>query len=155
MKLQINSLEALERLIGGDTEVELEIRNNIVQAFAKKHLKAIVNEGSIQHVAHALDKNLSSQAEAIITAKFGTLTGQYWNGKFVLNDTCKAALNNAADSAFRSHLMNVLADSEKKMSERYSEQYISDMINRTVDAEVAKRIQLGVEARLNAIKNSI
>ena len=155
MKLQINSLAALERLIGGDTEVELEIRNSIVQEFAKKHLKAIVNEGSIQKVAHALDEMLSSQAEAIITAKFGTLSHQYWNGKFVLNDTCMAALNDAADSAFRSYLMNALADSEKKMSERYSEQYISDMINSKVDAEVAKRIQLGVEARIDAIRNSI
>lgn len=27
MKLQINSLAALERLIGGDTEVEIEVRN--------------------------------------------------------------------------------------------------------------------------------
>jgi hypothetical protein len=39
IKLQINSLDALERLIGGDNEVELELRNWVVQAFAKKHLK--------------------------------------------------------------------------------------------------------------------
>jgi len=44
MKIQINSLEALERLIGGDTQVEIEIRNSIVQEFTKKYLKALVNE---------------------------------------------------------------------------------------------------------------
>ena len=38
-KIQINSLEALERLIGGDTELEIEVRNSIVQEFAKKYLK--------------------------------------------------------------------------------------------------------------------
>ena len=41
MKIQINSLEAVERLIGGDTEVEIEVRNSVVQEFAKKHLKAV------------------------------------------------------------------------------------------------------------------
>lgn len=43
MKIQINSLEALERLIGGDTEVEIDIRNSIVQKFANRHLKGVVN----------------------------------------------------------------------------------------------------------------
>ena len=39
--IQINSLEALERLIGNDAELEINIRNAIVQKFTKKHLKAI------------------------------------------------------------------------------------------------------------------
>ena len=44
MKIQINSLKALERLIGGDNELEIEIRNSIVQEFTKKHLKSIYND---------------------------------------------------------------------------------------------------------------
>lgn len=43
MKIQINSLAALERLIGGDTELEIEIRNSVIQAFSKKHLKDVAN----------------------------------------------------------------------------------------------------------------
>ena len=35
--LQINSLKALERLIGGDSELEIGVRNSIVQEFSKKH----------------------------------------------------------------------------------------------------------------------
>lgn len=49
LTIQINNLEALERLIGGDTEIELEIRNNIVQAFTKKYLKQLVNEAQIKY----------------------------------------------------------------------------------------------------------
>jgi hypothetical protein len=41
MKIQINSLEALERLIGGDNELEIDIRNSVVQDFSKKHLKSV------------------------------------------------------------------------------------------------------------------
>jgi hypothetical protein len=155
MKLQINSLEALERLIGGDSEVELEIRNNIVQEFTKKHLKALVNEGSIQKVANAIDKRLRDKAEEIIVDKFGIESGNYWNSKFTLNDTAKAALNDAADSAFRSHIIRLFAETERRMAERYSEQYISEQITRVVDANVNKRIAEGVKERLDAIKNSI
>lgn len=44
VKIQINSLEALERLIGGNTEVEIELRGAIVQEFAKKHLKGVATD---------------------------------------------------------------------------------------------------------------
>jgi len=33
---------AVEALIGGNTEAEIEIRNSIVQAFAKRHLRDVV-----------------------------------------------------------------------------------------------------------------
>ena len=44
VKIQINSLEALERLIGGDTQLEIDLRNSIVQEFSKKYLKAVAAE---------------------------------------------------------------------------------------------------------------
>lgn len=42
--IQINSLEALERLIGKDNELEVSIRNSIVQDFSKHYLKSVANE---------------------------------------------------------------------------------------------------------------
>ena len=42
--VQINSLEALEKLIGGDSDVEVKIRNSVVQNFTKKYLKSIAHE---------------------------------------------------------------------------------------------------------------
>lgn len=47
MKIQINSLEALERLIGNDTAMEIELRSRIVQEFAKEHLKAVAKSETI------------------------------------------------------------------------------------------------------------
>ena len=43
IKLQLDS-SALERLIGGDSEIEVELRSNVVQAFAKRHLKGVIEE---------------------------------------------------------------------------------------------------------------
>lgn len=42
IKIQLNSLEALERLIGGNTELEMELRNSVAQDFTKKYLKGLV-----------------------------------------------------------------------------------------------------------------
>ena len=42
MKLTINA-EALERLIGGDSDIEIEIRQQIADQFCKRHLKSLIN----------------------------------------------------------------------------------------------------------------
>lgn len=44
------TIPVLERLIGGDSAVEVELRKSIVQEFTKRHLVAVANElkGSIE-----------------------------------------------------------------------------------------------------------
>ena len=54
--IQINSIEVLERLIGGNTELEVDLRNSVAQAFATKHIKkfqAVLDE-AIQKEIEAL-----------------------------------------------------------------------------------------------------
>lgn len=61
-KIQINSLAALERLIGGDTALELELRSSVAAAFAEKHLKNLVREtadaGLTDSVRELLDREM-------------------------------------------------------------------------------------------------
>ena len=63
MKIQINNLAALERLIGGDSELEIEIRNSVVQDFTKKHLKPIATEAFLTNYAYALAKQVKAEIE--------------------------------------------------------------------------------------------
>lgn len=58
MKIQINSLDALERLIGGDTDVEIEIRQSVVEIFSKKYLKSIVSEPLMKATKESLLKEV-------------------------------------------------------------------------------------------------
>jgi hypothetical protein len=44
VKIQINHLEALERLIGNNSDLEVELRNNVVDKFEKKYLKGLAAE---------------------------------------------------------------------------------------------------------------
>jgi hypothetical protein len=58
VKIQINSLEALERLIGGDTQLEIDIRQSIVQEFSKKYLKNVATEEVVRNAKHATQKDV-------------------------------------------------------------------------------------------------
>jgi len=61
MKIQIASLAALERLLGNDTELEIDIRNSVVQAFATKHLKAVVNTDTMAKVTSMVKKEINEK----------------------------------------------------------------------------------------------
>ena len=60
-KIQINSLDALERLIGGDTELEIEVRNSVIQKFAEKHLKPLANSSAFKKIEDQLRKDAADQ----------------------------------------------------------------------------------------------
>lgn len=151
MKLQINSLAALERLIGGDTEVELEIRNNIVQEFAKKHLKPIADSPNI----NSIKADLLQQAITIVTAEIGTLSGQYWNQKVVLKkevrDELVSTAKTTAQAAIQEAIMQGVAQARADVTPESIKARIDAQVKSTVDAE----IKAGVSARLRAIAAGI
>ena len=63
IKIQINSLEALERLIGGDNELEISIRDNIVQEFTNKYLKGLVNSDKIKEASWSINQKIRNCVE--------------------------------------------------------------------------------------------
>jgi len=119
MKIQINSLAALERLIGGDSNVELEIRENIVQEFAKKHLKPLANDElikkhkeDIQRDISAVSSAVSQEVEHITAAEFGQFKKDSW-GKptgFILSPEVKETVVNSAREQFRPMLAQLVEE---------------------------------------------
>lgn len=83
MKIQINTLEALERLIGGDTQLEMDIRQNIVEAFTKKHLKSLVNSEVIKQSSKIMQDEIekifqnSSRYGQVISDKYKEILSNY------------------------------------------------------------------------------
>lgn len=61
IKIQINSLEALERLIGGDSEIEIQIRNSIVHEFTNKHLKSLATTKIMMDTEQAIKNDIEKQ----------------------------------------------------------------------------------------------
>ncbi len=82
LTLQINSLEALERLIGGNSEVEIEIRSRVVQEFSKRHLKAVATSLPMQQKLAEINASILKASEERIVQEFGTFKKDVW-GKVV------------------------------------------------------------------------
>lgn len=160
VKIQINSLEALERLIGGDPSLEFDIRNNVAQNFAAKHLKAFANSEAIK----GLEKRVT---DMVFTKK------QY--NKTELNPNFKKKIEDAADTLFKDLINDKLAKLErsvydtmnKKLDEfdntvrdeiirSITSEKMQDIINKKVDHKLKTMMKLLVEQDdPKAIVNSV
>ena len=70
VKIQINNLEALERLFGikDGEDISIELRGNIVQEFTNKHLKGIANDDAIKKAILEVKDNIALRVnDALVT----------------------------------------------------------------------------------------
>jgi hypothetical protein len=154
MKLQLNSLAALERLIGGDTEIELDIRNNIVQAFAGKYLKDVANSNAFKtSLANAQKKILELVKEEYTKVIEGSgiasiKKGEYWNSPraIVLSNDIKVEIG----CTVRDHLEAVVAEEVERAMKKFDSDYFERKINSYVTDTVNTRIRDGVRAKMEA-----
>ena len=90
MKIQLDE-KALERLIGGDSDIEVELRSDVVQAFAKRHLKGVIEEKYLDEVK----KEISAYK---------------WGNSFVLNTEIKQKINDEVKKAIKEEIKNIVKD---------------------------------------------
>lgn len=132
-KIQINSLEALERLIGGDTELEIEIRNSVVQNFADKHLKSVANTKNF--------KDLETAIQNYIKDTFLKEEGGTWSSKkLVFKDDIlqqfKASLVNQAQTVLNEKVKEAL---ETVGAKKRIEDTVNNAVERIVN-EIESKI---------------
>lgn len=75
IKIQINSLEALERLLGGSTDMEIELRQAIAVEFTKKHLKPLATSDAVQLIATELREQVGAIRDEV-RKKISTLLAE-------------------------------------------------------------------------------
>lgn len=125
-KIQINSLEALERLIGNDNELEIEIRNSIVAEFAKKHLKSLATTDLVSNAAAAVQNEIKEEF-------FETVKTSHWGSGTVI---------------FKKEILNELKESLKAEARVILNQVVSEAIEETKTYET-------VQTRLSEASNWI
>jgi len=134
---------ALERLIGGDTEVEISIRNGVIQDFAKKKIKAFYNDKllqeTIQGYCDQLAAEIKNQVGLVVSQRYGDAGGQ-------LLDQIKTRIEEFVQKTLDTRIKKMI---DEKV-ESYK-QWIGSEINRRtrgfIDATIEKRIQEGIEER--------
>lgn len=154
VKIQINSLEALERLIGGDTELEIEIRQSVVENFSKKHLGKLANE-------EMMKKTSSAIINEIHKTFFDTIKGSGWSSpdriifkqeyldklRVDLNYEAKQTLNKVVAQAIETMNNKETIDTALTRATEYivstlTEANLNARLNRMVDAKLKERFGL-------------
>jgi len=155
VKLQINSLQALERLIGGDSELEFEIRQSVVENFTKKHLTTIANSELI--------KNASAAVKTEIHRTFfdTVISGSGWNSseqivfkkeyldnlKYELTYSAKQTLNKVVEDVIEEAKTKEKIEAALDTAANYivntlTESNLTARLNRMVDAKLKERLGL-------------
>lgn len=99
LKLIISNPDVLDRLIGGDTELELELRQCAAAEFAKRHLKSIINDEKLiqleKNIKKDFNRALKNEKEELLK-EFGAYKrqGSYF-AEFVLDDNIKAKIKSS------------------------------------------------------------
>jgi hypothetical protein len=119
-KIQINSVAAIERLIGGDSEVELELRRSIVVEFSKRYLKEVVADPAIRKATNDILVGVQkSMAEQIAVVKTD------WRGQIEkvtfpeeVQAEIKKQTRKALDSLLNEHLLAIRDEILKEFREK-------------------------------------
>jgi hypothetical protein len=156
------SLKDLIALLGGTEQATLELRQGIAQTFSDKYLKGVVTDEVLT--------NAKKLAKDAIDTEFGV--GTYRNGAKVLElqerfkkylttafDDCveevvgvkplKALVRERYNAAVVQIQEQIDSDYKKLMSD------VEGLLVRAVDAEVARRIERGVDEKLEALRKAI
>lgn len=147
IKIQLNSLEALEKLISGDEKLEFEIKNSVIQSFVTKHLKGIANEETVKNAEIAIRKELDS---TFFTRSYSnyTLKQEYaseirknvdWKIREV---AIEYANSESGIEKLRTEIHNKLQSISRSIEEEFASQEIERRLNLMVEKRIKERLGL-------------
>ncbi len=149
VKINMSAAE-LNKFIGEDSEVAMELKSNVIQEFAKRHLKGIINDDGFKKIERSIRTYFTKQFEKNI----GEYKRIQYNNVFVPNDVIKDAIDSYVSLAVR----RFWEERETELvSEMLTGKRIKDMEDRIVDRMTerylkSKRMKLleRVEASLSS-----
>jgi hypothetical protein len=162
--LQLNG-PALERLIGGSAEVEVALRQQVVESFSLKYLKELINSTALQPVANALlaevKKHISEEVWDSKTGRWATTV----NDK--VHDLISRAIAQSIDATVSQQMIEkAMEQAVAKIDERlaiYSQRMVTmaeskaasviqslpGLAEKALDKAFEERVRLEVQRRLD------
>lgn len=143
VKLQINSLQALERLIGGDSELELELRRNVADVFIKNHYQAIAREMA--------EAGLNDTIGAFLKKEFVDVVRENYKDKLILKGEFKTLIQKAVKEEVDFQVKTAVIEAAKE---------IKRMVQESADEKIAQLVlhfanHLAPDVREKAITQAI
>lgn len=143
------SAEALVAMIGGNTEVEIEVRNGIIQEFAKKHLTPLVNDEKIKDLYRRITTNLQETVNDALQPHLQPyFTKDSWSSKITLNKKFTEEIKDVARRVVDETIHAIVADEVAKID-------IESLLQRRIDFAVKSRIDSGIAAELKKVSEQL
>ena len=139
MRLELN-LPALERMLAGDSEIEVHLRHQIVEEFAKKHLIAIQKDETFKEML----KLYQAQQGAAVQAEIAAMRASMQGGNSGLRWSFEEPFKQAFEQLMKTHLER----SKKELDEAIlsAARIMSRELTGMVRAEIQKEIKAQFEA---------
>jgi len=166
MIVQLN-LPALERLIGGDTQIEVELRHQIVEEFARKRLKALCQDPVLAKMAQSIQNEIEAYVgKEVWDQRTGKFKVQIQDTVFELiqkatEDAIKRIASEcwddmvrtyeqAADSRITRYELKLLGEANARIQKALAR--IDEGLDKRLDEAFEKRVSAEVQRRLTVAK---
>lgn len=130
MKLYL-SVDALERLMGGDSEAEIRVRNSVVQEFARRHLKAVANSEAMRLAEQTVKKTIDDE----FVEKRGVFG-------VTLSEEYREAIKNEVREKFGSALFQAIGEVRNELHEeiKTAVSEVRDRLMGAIDLRIKKEV---------------
>lgn len=161
--IQINSVKALERLLGdGDNEFTMAVRNSVAQAFANRHFNALSKMPEIEaavreskELAKGARQEILNKSKRLLEEELGIFIKQAnypYSEVLTLNPSTIEKLK----AITRSEVSDIILNTVKEyLNELNIPLMVTKQVDYQIETGVQKKIKEGVETALNKIKNNL
>lgn len=146
-KIQINSLQALLRLIGDDTTMEVEVRNSVIQAFAQGFAKSLANTTAIADVLKGIEQKLRDDVRQTAQMTFSDYVTHRGYQTWEIPSKAKDAIRSRVIFEVEAYITECIQTATKDLEKRI-EALVEDRLERKVQSVVAKIVAANVEEML-------
>lgn len=143
-KISINGKDALERLLGGESELEIELRNSVAHEFAKKYLKGLVD--------NKLSANIEAQLKRLLTES-GVINGN-WNITLtpaiqkLIHNHVEAEIKKSLESSSASQQVNAMVNLFHAVLEQKINYVTARLEGEIADDVLTRKLEQMVDARI-------
>ena len=143
MKLTLDS-QALERLLGGDTEIEVVLRTDVANQFADKHLKSLVSSQLISMSKKKVEDMVRSEITGMSAGwNINSISQKYQDLiLFTLNSSLKGLIEAEVKRVLDSgHYKAIVDEFVKRESNRIAQEWTGGDIEKRIQAAADDKIK--------------
>ena len=152
IKIQINSLEALERLLGDEETMEIEVRKSVIEGFAKGFVKSATTSKEIAKEVNELKEGAKVAAVEYAQGLVGGEKRNGWSTSVELHDDVKEKIRRQVNMEFAQIVEEEVRAKTAEVKEYINKRvdgYIESYVRKALNKEVILRINTAIEAALD------